>query len=1113
MTDGNIRVFRVLSDEPTAEDAFGSHEKIARAISDLIDKEETGKSISLVGDWGSGKSSVVEMLKNTVEETKIAKLFVFNAWAHKDDSIRRAFLEKLIHYFSVFKSFPKKRWNKVKKILSKRLETTRTENYFVPTKWTIALAISIFLVPLGIAMAQVMVSSDYLRIIGLVFAGAPLIVLIIGWLRYVRADEEKRQEIRSLFIERGKNIIHSKSYKTPEPTSIEFQDYFADLMEDGLNEFAEKFIIVIDNIDRVNVEYAKKIWASMRTFFETENIEIRNRLWLIVPISDQGIRQIWDDDHDLNNHFESKTFQVRFNIAPAVLKDWREYFVTKLREALPECTTTSQLHTVYRVYRSEVYPMAGHPTPRDIIIFINKIGAIYLQRGHEIPLKMIAAYVALNTDRELQPYDLRSKSAELLRAAAKMQIGEDYAKYLAAIHYNVPVDKALCVLLGPEIQQAIEESNSAQLKKLSEAYGFEDVLEEVIDDNISLWADTPSILTFLANSIDHIAPEKSESSRSIWNRLCSYVGEVKAWPQLNERTGQGIATLINYKKDNAFCVAVIKSLSVSEPAKDEDEKTAKQEAIEEWVYGVANVFTTISNLKRNSLISDNFMCPGDGPTYIKIMQFLIDDKDCKDLAIYFRPSAGQEAVNATISTIISEGSFGKPGHELLLVINRMDTKWSWNDVALSISNRIKMRDQVTLSELEFLLDALIDLSDWDEEAKAHLRQVCIEGYFYSYLSAAANKNARVMALSALLTLEYNPKLQTTSNEPHIPLGIQQMKNLFDKPEGFDAIVAEFSNLVIKRAKIGWLLGLEHTQPDRTTLITATINIICQRDDVLSHFSPIDINKYETVFYNALADNYRPIIAKYIRETPLLNDLKNGDFDPDKGSLYLAAYLANEGKDRKFIEFIVSELAKIDEDTWIGQFTDDCDNLYDVVEQLSKDNIELGLGKNYEKALLRYTGSKMKGKDIRKLDASWQYLIKALDASLRRTHIANVADNIIERDKTYDILIDLYGSELLDCEVLQTIADDIVRKAFGTFFEAGRLRALRWLSEIFRSCPDILKKSNRDFRKSLKESVRSELGKENLESDEGKMLSNIAAILRIEIPKSKLEGDTKISDSE
>ena len=48
---------KLLDDLPADRDEFGSHQRVANAIAELVRNEEGGKAIALIGPWGSGKST------------------------------------------------------------------------------------------------------------------------------------------------------------------------------------------------------------------------------------------------------------------------------------------------------------------------------------------------------------------------------------------------------------------------------------------------------------------------------------------------------------------------------------------------------------------------------------------------------------------------------------------------------------------------------------------------------------------------------------------------------------------------------------------------------------------------------------------------------------------------------------------------------------------------------------------------------------------------------------------------------------------------------------------------------------------------------------------------
>jgi ABC-type Na+ transport system ATPase subunit NatA len=61
----------LLSDFPLSGDEIGgAHGKVASAIFDLISTEKGGKVIGLEGKWGSGKSTIIEILSNLFSKKK-----------------------------------------------------------------------------------------------------------------------------------------------------------------------------------------------------------------------------------------------------------------------------------------------------------------------------------------------------------------------------------------------------------------------------------------------------------------------------------------------------------------------------------------------------------------------------------------------------------------------------------------------------------------------------------------------------------------------------------------------------------------------------------------------------------------------------------------------------------------------------------------------------------------------------------------------------------------------------------------------------------------------------------------------------------------------------------
>ena len=51
--------------------------------------------------------------------------------------------------------------------------------------------------------------------------------------------------------------------QTPDPTSVEFESIFRDLLDEALEPENRKLLIVVDNLDRVEPSDALSIWSTL----------------------------------------------------------------------------------------------------------------------------------------------------------------------------------------------------------------------------------------------------------------------------------------------------------------------------------------------------------------------------------------------------------------------------------------------------------------------------------------------------------------------------------------------------------------------------------------------------------------------------------------------------------------------------------------------------------------------------------------------------------------------------------------------------------------------------------------------------------------------------------
>ena len=486
VTEQDHRRTRLLSDEPASEDTFGgSHGRLAKAIAALIENEDGGKAIGLEGGWGAGKSTVVQLVTRRLDEGSPDRtlVVVFDAWAHQGDPLRRTFLEKLIRHLQGARWIRCKVWNeRVEHLAKRRREETQR---VIPqlTNSGIAFALSLLAIPIGSAMitaSTTLLGAEHtsarnavaLLIVGLVAVLAPLGVLAAApvwrWLHRLRgdaADANLDQSGGFPALVTGQSTTETRTLvtETPDPTSVEFEAIFRDLCDEALKQDGRRLVLAIDNLDRVAPENALAVWATLQTFLqysEHERPPWFRRLWVLVPFDRDGILRLWgnsaegEDQRAVAESFLDKTFQIRFRIPPPAISSWRGYLSAALAEALPE-HSEEDFDGVYRVFALRKGIEAAKPTPRDLKLFVNEIGAVHRQWQHADGLALLdfACFVLLQRDEvaETAINSLRENSDALF---AEGVLGDGWRDTLAVLYYNAPIRLAREMVLRDPIESA-----------------------------------------------------------------------------------------------------------------------------------------------------------------------------------------------------------------------------------------------------------------------------------------------------------------------------------------------------------------------------------------------------------------------------------------------------------------------------------------------------------------------------------------------------------------------------------------------------------------------------------------------------------------------------------
>ena len=211
---------------------------------------------------------------------------VFDMWSHQDDPLRRTFLENLITQVQEFGWVNKEKWDQRIAELTRRRREDTTKVVPRLTGVGVVFAFTLLAIPvgsglisagarlLGSANASVILAALLLAIgTGAVLAPAiyyGFVVVIRRWTRKTRPGGREEDgilnDLPALLTRQASTESRTIVTQTPDPTSVEFESVFRDLLDEALQLENRKLLLVVDNLDRVQPLDALSIWSTLQTF-------------------------------------------------------------------------------------------------------------------------------------------------------------------------------------------------------------------------------------------------------------------------------------------------------------------------------------------------------------------------------------------------------------------------------------------------------------------------------------------------------------------------------------------------------------------------------------------------------------------------------------------------------------------------------------------------------------------------------------------------------------------------------------------------------------------------------------------------------------------------------
>lgn len=511
-------VINFHSEKPAEQDLFpgGSHEKVASAMQAYITTPNASKVIGLDGEFGSGKSSILEMLGNKLKaEDGNYRVWFFDCEQNYQGSIKSNFIELFTDQLLKDTRSGSKEANAL--IRSRDLALGREFEYSKKTTsnvsaWALLLLASLFfssssfkeifkLAQPTAEVATTLLIANWAALI------SPGIVLFLAWVCNHGRDigGGKKWSLLSLFKGSSHDYINEKIEVSKEVTPLDLK---RTLIEQLKLLTKQRYVVILDNLDRLPKESLRSVWSDLEIFTSVASAE---NLTVVVPFCSNKVAAYLGADADRkydSRDFIAKKFPVVFRAPPVITSGWKDGFRQMWNHTFAQAEASTAEHCAQLLHRHS--PMAnGLVTPRLQKKFINDIATTSLVVGDHISLVCVAAHLLLCRYNEFPVEEILrndgvsvdykvlvklddaavNKVAEtnaLLNTVVGQDMNAGWQIQILQVHFLTTSEIAIAELLDEPLRQAIEGADEDKLYSLTSLFGFTDAFKRLLTTGLPL---------------------------------------------------------------------------------------------------------------------------------------------------------------------------------------------------------------------------------------------------------------------------------------------------------------------------------------------------------------------------------------------------------------------------------------------------------------------------------------------------------------------------------------------------------------------------------------------------------------------------------------------------
>jgi hypothetical protein len=967
--------YKILTDD-VAEKDFTSdqtHEKIAQQLFDLIMAEEDqGYPIGIEGRWGSGKSTIINLLKNKISNVNTQKpnlFFYIDTWEHEGDPLRKVFIEAFIK--QITDSITLSNADKIKmedirlRATNKRITKTITHTQY-PTCFGIIIGIATFAIPVGIALISsvakdvtfnINYSINIKFIIGLVLAFLPSIIILIRFLYCVAKYNVKNTKMNMLsFWKTNKTEdITNETTQEEERTSVEFEQYFNEIIE-LITPKINKIILVTDNLDRINVTDALKIWATLQIFMQCKNPakgcdKCKKQLWILVPYDPSGLTKLWDKESgnleqssehtesvsNCSRYFFDKFFQLRIDVPEQVISGWETYSSDIAKQVLTGWTGDERKIVINILIWSRK-DLTDTPSFREIKIYINQIAFMRSMFDTTITTEAIALFSEAKYIQGKSTEDIKKEIIDGKFPAKNLIFikNEEIDNELCAIIFNVPKDIGMQLLLQKPIITAMESNDTKELQKLEEAHktAFWPILEYILQKEEL--KDGNPVFSFYTSFW-----EKYPNKQGI---ILQYIISKKS----------AISASLNTLPINNL-IAIFKIVAKEKILAESFFKSYENMLSKSITQSPANISREFHNLKEicNQIPDCSIELNYHAIKLSDLQEIIRLNKDIKLDIEHHIFISDDEKFDIDVSSIINQGQQILPEITDIVKIGSSTGYQNWNNTIQKIiqtffwNNGTPSGENLSVRNIQIVENLLY--SNPEKISKSQLPELLKDNRFWNYIGSINNPNAYCVA-ALLLAMNF----ESLSVPPFNPIGNSQRgytnsQNIWKNESETSA--KYIWNIISYTNNFSFIWAIAKNPTNKLIKSFITIAIKERNENFFQTQNPLQDFSKALAFFGETEN--KGIFENFCENGQLIEFITN-----NIGAINLLVYpkatlLILQNKANKAIEDKCKrELADIKIEGWNVAFTSNS-LLLDILAYFAERKYVVDLGNDYENAFFNY----------------------------------------------------------------------------------------------------------------------------------------------------------------